>query len=332
MKPVKSAVIGMGLVGRQHANILASMEGAELLVCCDVDESASKLTPEGTTFTTSAEDALDTAGLEAVFVCTPQDSHAPIVQSALELGLAVFCEKPIADTLSAADSIIDTAMRTQSLLCVGHTWRFDSNYVAVAKKVASNAIGTPVQLTVRRYISALEGRTIAGRTTLAVELGVHDFDILRWLCGDANRVYAEASVVGSPDEETQEAVIALIRFKSGAIAAAEFNWMLDPATGRDWDNRLTVIGTNGSAYVELGNPPSVVYSQSGADFVRSDAVQDIHGTPTGNLRLEDEHFVRTVRGTRTWPITLEDARAALAIAVAIDESSATGRPVELRDV
>src|SRR3984893_9198557 len=100
MIPVRCAVIGIGMIGTEHAAILAACAEAERAACCDPYPALQDSIPPGFAFHTDLGATLEVAGLEAVFVCTPQHLHRPVVEQALARGLAVFCEKPIA---AAAD-------------------------------------------------------------------------------------------------------------------------------------------------------------------------------------------------------------------------------------
>lgn len=116
------------MMGAQHAAILAASAAADLLVCCDTDPKATRHVPSGSTFTTSIEEALDAPGLEAVFIATPQNHHLTAVRAAVDRGLAVFCEKPVADSLAGADAIAAEALRSERPLVIGHMFRFESRY------------------------------------------------------------------------------------------------------------------------------------------------------------------------------------------------------------
>ncbi len=112
--PVRCALIGVGMMGTEHAAILAASPSAELVVACDTDPGAAVRLPAGVRLTADLDDALDTPGLEAVVIATPQSHHLTAVRAALGRGLAVLCEKPVAHTLADADAIAALA---------GCTWR-----------------------------------------------------------------------------------------------------------------------------------------------------------------------------------------------------------------
>lgn len=328
MIPVRCAVIGIGMVGSVHAAILQACAEADLAVCCDTDPAREEVTPGGVSFHTDLDATLATPGLEAVFVCTPQHLHRPVVEQALAHGLAVFCEKPMASTLEDADAMIRAAEAAQAVLLIGHTLRFSPDYLAIHEAVSGGEIGTIVHMAARWNAPDFEGRIISGRTTVPQEMMIHDIDIMRWLAGDVERVYAEPykpPVTGpGPD-----AMVATVRFRSGAVGVLDHNWVMSAASGLESDHRLAVFGSAGSAFVENRDTPGIVFGVGRPSLKRTTYHSDPAGIPYGAMPTEDRYFLMSVRDGRTWPISLADARAAVACAVALDESARTGEPVTL---
>lgn len=330
MQPVRCALVGHGMIGREHARILAANPMADLTVVCDTDPAAASGVPEGTRFTADLDDALDTEGLEALWVCTPQQVHLPVVEAGMIRGLHVLCEKPFASSLGDADRMMELDKSTTGSLVIGHTLRFDPNYVAVHQAVATGRLGEIVHMSARWNAPDYEGRIISGRTTVPQEMAIHDLDVMRWLVGDIERVYAEAArheVVGpGPD-----AAVATVRFASGAVGALDHNWILPSDSGLRSDHRLAVFGTLGSAYVETRDSPAVVFSVDGIENIHSGYYSYPNGVPYGALPSEDAFFLGRVRDGRAWPLTLADARAALLAALAMDKSIEEERPVDLAE-
>lgn len=326
MKPVKCAVIGVGMVGTEHAAILDACAEADLVACCDTDPGRQESAPAGVAFHTNLDATLSTPGLEAVFVCTPQRLHRPVVEEALTRELAVFCEKPMASRLEDADAMIATATAGSGVLVIGHTLRFSPDYLAVHEAVSRGDIGTVVHMAARWNAPDFEGRIISGRTTVPQEMMIHDIDIMRWLAGDVERVYAEPyklPVTGpGPD-----AMVATLRFRSGAVGVLDHNWIMPTASGLESDHRLAVFGSDGSAFVECRAESAVVFGPGRPSLKRSTYHSHPTGIPYGAMPTEDRYFLASVRDGRPWPISLSDARAAVACALALDESAWTGDPV-----
>ncbi len=331
--PVRCAVVGVGMMGTEHAEILAASPAADLVVCCDIDEGARARVPPGIRFTASLDETMDTSGLEAVFIATPQRHHLDGIRAAVLRGLAVFCEKPIADSLEAADEIAQLAAAARTPVVFGHMYRFDPRYRAIREAIQAGRLGRLVHLSLRGFTPDFEGRLLAGRTTLAVENAVHGFDLLRWLAGEIERVYAEASTTGVAGDGLQDAIAVTIRFASGAIGSLETDWALPTATGLSSSHHFMVVGSTGVAWIDARDSGvGVLSTKAIPEFPGTLTYRDPVGTPYGLYRTEDEYFLGMVRDGRTWPVSTEDARAALAVSIAVDRSIAEARPVTLAEI
>jgi len=132
---IKTAVIGVGHLGQAHARVHASLEQAELVAVCDIDESRGSAIAErhATRSVRDYRELLDQ--VEAVSVATPTVSHHEIARAFLEAGVHVLVEKPIARTLDEADEMISVAESKNLILQVGHIERFNPAFVALSARV-----------------------------------------------------------------------------------------------------------------------------------------------------------------------------------------------------
>ncbi|HVA87464.1 MAG TPA: Gfo/Idh/MocA family oxidoreductase, partial [Candidatus Saccharimonadales bacterium] len=239
------------MIGIDHAAILAASPSAELVACADIDPRAAERVPSGVPFMTSLDEALATPDLDALFVCTPQAFHEDGVRRGLDRGLFVFCEKPIAHTLASADAIVRLAERYPGRLVIGHMYRFDPRWMAIQEAVSQGRLGRLVHVSLRGYTPDFEGVLLAGRTTLANENAVHGLDLLRWLAGDLERVYAEASRTGVAGDGLVDSIVVTIRFASGAIGAIETDWAMPADTGLSSEQHFSAVGSDGVAWIDL---------------------------------------------------------------------------------
>lgn len=332
LEPLRCAVIGLGSIGRDHAAILDALPETELVAGCDVDSARRDALAVGVPFVGEVEAVLERDDVEAVWVCTPQHLHREMVVAALERGLDVFCEKPIAHTVADADAMIRAAGRSpEAVLAVGHTLRFHPDFVVAMEAVAAGQVGTPIQLSARWNTGDHEGRVISGRTTVPLEMAIHDVDILRQMAGEVRTVFAVAAGI-SPCGPGPDAVVGTLEFESGAVAALDHSWIMPSATGMRSDHRLAVFGDRGTVYVETRSTPTQIFGPDGPSFPNTAYRQASASIPSGALVAADRHFVRTVRHGDPWPLTLGDARAALVIALAMDRSIVERRPVALQEL
>jgi predicted dehydrogenase len=331
MTPVGCAVVGVGMMGSEHAAILAASPAAELLVTCDPDPAAASRVPEGVPLEKDLGTALGTPGLEAVVVATPQEHHRAVVEAALDQGLAVMCEKPIAASLTDADAIVERGRRPGSRLVIGHMFRFDPRYRAIAEAVTDGTIGRPIQLTSRGNVPDFEGELLAARTSLAVENLVHSFDLAQWMLGPISRVYGEASSTDVLGAGVVDAVVITARFESGAVGMFASGWNMPSALGYLSEHFFSLLGSEGLAWIDGRDSGTGIVGQATTRFPSTLSYRDRDGVTYGLYRTEIEAFLRYVRDpAATWPVTLDEARAALAVAIAADEAIDTGRPVEVR--
>ncbi len=330
---VRCALVGVGVMGRQHADILATSMLADLAVCCDIDPAGAERVPAGVPFTTSLEEALATPGLEALFIATPQPFHEGAVRAALERGLHVFCEKPIAHTLASADAIVALEAAHPGRLVIGHMYRFDPRWMALKAAVVDGRLGRIVHLSTHGYTPDYEGRALADHTSLANENAVHGLDLLQWLAGPISRVYAEASRTGVAGEGQVDAIAVTLRFESGAIGSVETDWAMPSATGLSGELHFSAVGSEGVAWIDARDSGVGVLSTQGAPaFPGTLVYRDPSGAEQGIYRVEDEYFLAGVRDGRPWPVRAAEARSALRVALAVDRSLETGAPVTVADL
>jgi predicted dehydrogenase len=333
MSAVKCAVVGVGMMGAKHAEILASSMAAELVVCCDIDLEAAVRVPPGCPFTTDMEEALDWPELDAVFIATPQQHHLLAVESAMKRNLSIFLEKPIADTLKAADSIVDMSRRYASTLVVGHMYRFDPRFRAVALAAQGGQLGNLVHVSVRLFTPDFEGQALARRTTLANENAIHAIDTLHWIAGDVERVYGEASSTGVVGQGLPDSIVATVRFRSGAVGSLQVDWALPSGSGVQSVDDVFVVGSGGVCWIDgRDSGVAVLRNNHPANFPSPLWYEGPGGRPSGLYQLEDDYFLAAIGSRAPWPISLEEARAAVAVGTAIDMSIAQRRPVELSEL
>lgn len=329
MEPVRCAVIGLGMIGSEHARILHSLPQADLIAVCDrraeLHEAFRDL---GAGFFDDVERCLDTPGLEAVWVCTPQSTHLAIARAALDRGIHVLCEKPLAADRADALELAEHGDTTIPRLVVGHTLRFQAEFVALQQAVEAGTLGRIVQIAATRNVPDFEGAILSGRTTPIGEVAVHDLDMMLQLCGPAVEVSAMTSTIAvagpGPD-----ATSALVRFASGAVGSLVTNWITPSRTGLPFVQRFSVFGTEGTATVDTTTSTVALHSLNGAAYPNASYLAETHGVFGGALAVEDARFLAIVRNGGEWPVTLRDAVRALELAAAVDEAAAAGATVAI---
>ena len=211
--PLRTAVIGVGHLGRQHARIHSDLarEGlTEFVSVCDLDEpTAQGIAAERNVAWTS--DWRKLIGLvDAVSLSVPTESHSEIACALLAVGINVLVEKPIARTLAEADEMIAAAARSGALLQVGQLERFNPALVALRPHVRN-----PVYFEIHR-VGEFTARSLD--IDVVLDLMIHDLDIVQWLVGE-NVAVTEVHAVGIPILTGKvDAANVRLEFSSGAVA------------------------------------------------------------------------------------------------------------------
>jgi myo-inositol 2-dehydrogenase/D-chiro-inositol 1-dehydrogenase len=266
--------------------------------------------------------------VEAVVIAAPARLHAGLVVAAAEAGKNVFCEKPMALTLADADRAIDAVRAAGVVLQVGFNRRFAPDWREARALLDAGRIGTPRLL---RSLTRDPGGFDPARVppnTIFLETLIHDFDTLRFLNprADAVDVYAVADALVEPgwrERGLLDTAVVTVRFDNGSIGTAEA--CFEAAYG--YDVRAEVLGPGGA--LTLGDGRRTTMAYSGASGRITETVRSDQELFAGAYTAELAAFVDAVRTGSPSPVTGEDARAALAIALAAAESVATGRPVRI---
>ncbi|SRR5581483_11271674 len=210
---LRTAVIGVGHLGQQHARLHAALtaEGkAQLVGVCDIDpKRAERIADEW-----HVEALTDWRGLigkvDAVSLAVPTESHCEIGCAFLEAGTHVLVEKPISRTLDEADRMIEAATKGAATLQVGHAERFNPALVALHPYVKN-----PVYFEIHR-VGQFTARSLD--IDVVLDLMIHDLDIVQWLVGEEVGV-ASVHAVGIPILTNRvDAANARIEFETGAVA------------------------------------------------------------------------------------------------------------------
>lgn len=332
---VRVALVGSGRMGAFHgASLARRIPGARLAAVADpAPGTAERLAAElgaPASYTDPAE-AFASPDVDAVVIAAPARFHSDLVVAAAAAGKPVFCEKPVGLALADVDRAIDAARAAGVVLQVGFNRRFAADWRAARALLDDGTLGTPRLLrSVTRDPGGFDPSRIAPDTIFNETL-IHDFDTLRFLNpgADAVEVHAFADALVEPewrDRGLLDTAVVTVRFDNGAVGVAEA--CFEAAYG--YDVRGEVFGSAGMATLGDGRRTGLVLSGAAGrvvDTVRSD--QEL--LPDAYV-AELAAFVEAVRSGMPPLVTGEDARAALAIALAAAESVRAGRPVRIEEV
>jgi predicted dehydrogenase len=330
MDNVKVGVIGVGFMGEFHVRVLLEMPGVDLVGIADNNQERAKEIASKYqigSYYTKPEDLCQQ--VEAVVIASPEMAHEEHAVSVLQAGCHVFLEKPLADTLEAGQAIFDQAAKSDRLFMMGYILRFDPRYIKGKEAMAQ--LGKITALHARRRGSIEVPQRVVGWSHPLFYMGVHDLDMLRWYTEDeVSEVYSMASFK-LLDGKKPDVVVATLRFRSGAVATVEINWILPPEFKTPLESKIEVFGEGGMVLVEsLDQGVRYCLRETGYEFPDALHWPELHGRIEGDLKRELEHFIRCVRTGEQPMVTAKDGLESLKIALAIMESIETGKPVSLR--
>ncbi|UOQ90888.1 Gfo/Idh/MocA family oxidoreductase [Agromyces endophyticus] len=261
--------LNIGIVGFGARSTLAKEahrpgRGSRVTAVCDLSErsreEARAALPEASV--TSSIDELLASGVDAVMVLTPDHQHAPVAIAALEAGVPVFCEKPLAVTVEDADAILETARRTGTRLYVGHNMRHMSVVLLMRRLILEGRIGEVKAIWCRHFVGNggdfyfKDWHAEREKTTgLLLQKGAHDLDVIHWLAGAYTtdvQAMGSLSVYGDIDDR---------RDRSGERMRDWFsldNW---PPTAQTGLNPVIDVEDISMVNMRLGNGVLASYQQ-----------------------------------------------------------------------
>ena len=231
MDQLRTALIGVKGVGRQHLKGLQANPRAALVAVADLDRAAAvELAGPEVPYFADYQTMLDQARPDAVIVATPHFLHAPMTLAALEANAHVLVEKPIAMRVSEADRMVEEAQRRGRVLAVGHNYRAFAANRRLKEIVDGGRLGRIYRVLwqwLENRPESYYGRDIWRCTWRHAGGGVlmnqtsHDIDLLCWLLGKPVEVTAAVDNLAHR-HEVEDTALATVRFASGALASLQF--------------------------------------------------------------------------------------------------------------
>ncbi len=354
---LRVGVVGAG-VGRAHLRGYAALPKAvEIVALCDADES--RLEQVGNEFNIPLRypdaDALFASGkVDAVSLCVPNSLHAPLAVSALESGLHVLCEKPLAETVESGRKIVAAAAESTGKFVVAYTRRARPDVRWLKQAISEGVLGDIYQIktgwTREAGIPGWGGwftdKQIAGGGPL-IDLGIHMLDAAMWMVGypqpltvsgmtfanfgpRQSKTFRYKAATGMPGQYTvEDAANAFIRLQGGINLNVEVSWASHQRPGMD-DYFLSLMGTQGTAELYVANYTThdtlTLYTEvAGAPVITKPIVDASVNDHVENVA----QFVWCILDDTPPPVTAEQGLVGLQIVEAIYLSAEQGREVSL---
>jgi len=343
MSPVRLALIGVGTIGSRHLRLMQNEPDCKIVAVADPVHDAKKQAEEvGVPYFADYAEMLSIVRPAGAIVATPNELHTPVGTACAEHGIHILMEKPVAHSVAAAQQLVDAVRSADVSMTVGHHRRFDPAVVAAETILSAGEIGKLVAVSglwaLRKQDSYynVDWRRGPSGGPILINL-IHDIDMLRYLCGEIDFVFAQTSsdVRGFAVEDT---CAILFKFRCGVLAtmtasdATPSPWGWEQATG---DNPV-VPQTGKGCYRFLGTAGSLEFPSMELWRHTADGIGDQRNDILPEQRPQGErsafveqlrHFCELVRGNVAPKVSGEDALATLAATTAVIESAKRGETV-----
>ncbi|HEY8448135.1 MAG TPA: Gfo/Idh/MocA family oxidoreductase [Thermomicrobiales bacterium] len=320
-------VVGVGMIGRRHAENLAwRIPRARLVAVADARSEVAKAVAEelgAPHWFTTADELAAHPDVEAIVVASSHHAHLEGILAAARHMKDVLCEKPITPTLAEADQAIAAVESSGIRLDIGFMRRYDPAYVAAKQRIDAGEIGDPIGIKATHRNATLPPSFAGSDVGAFVDAAVHDYDNARWLLGDeVVEVQAMTAPVLEP-RRGDDLALSSLRFARGGLGNVEVYLTCQYA----YDVRTEVIGTKGTIFI--GSLPDSACFVATANGVSYRAVDHwLRRFGEAYLRELEDWVERTLSGAPP-AVTGHDGRAALEIALAATRSARIGAPVAL---
>lgn len=303
---VKVGVVGTGAVSQLvHLPILLERPDVEVVAVADRDERKARAIADRFEVSRVVDDAglFSDPDVDAVLLCTPNHLHEDQAVAALEAGLHVLVERPLALTAAGCRRILAAAEYSKRSVVVGMSHRFRPDVAALRAFVGGNELGRPYAARVAWMNRRVEVRRSTWRQQpdeagggAFMDLGVQALDLGLWILGQP-RIQRVSAVMTRAEYEVEDAATVLLETEEGVALTVEVSWSYNASEDRHY---ARVLGTEGSGSL----PPLEVYKQLGG---RPMEVTPRQPEPSGTrpymnaYRRQIDHFLRAIRGVGDSP-------------------------------
>lgn len=321
---VKLGLLGAGIIANSFMQAAPSVAGLQVTLICDTceDKARALAQPHGAAWTTDYRQALAEDKIDAVYIALPHHLHEAAAVAAAQAGKHILLEKPMANSLEAADRILAAQRSAGIKLMLGFTHRFHAELQSAKRLIDAGELGrltlaTDIMTTGGRIPGWFWQKRQAGGGVLHVN-GAHSFDRLRWLTGsEIVEVFAYAGTYDARKTVEDSAVVAL-RFANGAMGATIHNWVVDFDLPFKCD--LDLYGSAGALRIDTWN--ALEFANARHAWTQKRVRDDV-------FEKEISEFIAAIREDREPCVSGEDGRRSLACVLAAYESARAGKPVTL---
>jgi len=271
---IKIGFVGTGGIANHHMRTIAQIDEGEMVAFCDVvaEKALAASSTYGGKAYTNHLDMYDSEDLDAVYVCLPPFAHEQQEIEAVQRGLSIFVEKPVATTAEKADEVLAAVREADVLSAVGYHWRYMDTVASARERIGDQPIGFALGSWMGGMPGVYWWRVFAESGGQMVEQTTHIFDLARYLMGEVKSVHAFTRTGLMQEVErydVHDASVTNLVFASGTIASITSACMLSAGGGVGLDfylqdqvlrldgRSLTVEKPGGKEILNLGNNPTL---------------------------------------------------------------------------
>ncbi|MHC4124807.1 MAG: Gfo/Idh/MocA family protein [Planctomycetota bacterium] len=339
---IKVGIVGIGFMGRMHFSQYKAHEDVEIAAICDTDENKFEQQDVAAGNVPGADKPLDFTGIElysdfdkmlaeanldAVSITLPTYMHRDYTLKALNAGLNVLCEKPMAVNVEQCEEMITLAEKKNKVLQVGHCLRFWPEYAKTKEIIDSGEYGQVKVATFQRlsltptwswnnWLMAPKGRSGGA----LMDLHIHDADYIQYVFGMPKAVSAHATIFTSEDFDH---VVTSYIYDDDKVITAEGGWAMAPGFG--FEMSFNIILEKATIVYDCTKDPAFKVCKAEGDSFTPELEK------TDGYAQEIAHFIKSIKGQSVPPvITPQQSLNSVKLILAEKQSAETRKEVQIK--
>jgi UDP-N-acetylglucosamine 3-dehydrogenase len=316
MTNLRAALVGLGMMGQNHARVLSSLEGVELVAVADPQGDIRGALPN--TEILKSIDEVIAKKVDYCVIAAPTAFHEEISLKLIDADIHILIEKPISHTFESAQRISSAAAKRGVVGAVGHIERFNAAFQQARIRMQDGALGEIYQISTRR-LGPFPARI--ADVGVVMDLATHDIDLTSWITNsEYKHLSAQAATRSGRDHEDLVAIVAGLQ--NGIVVNHLVNW-LSPLK-----ERTTVITGEKGTFIVDTLTSDLTYYENGRVQMSQDQLAHFKGVSQGDVRMfafekpealktEHQNFRDAVLGLDSAVVTLESGCRTVKVAEAV---------------
>ncbi len=331
MATLRAGLVGIGMMGRNHARVLREIDGVELVGVAD--PAGDRHLVAGGAQVVNTVDELVALGIDMAVVAAPTGFHLAAGLELAAAGVPTLIEKPLAVDTSSAEQLVQAFESAGLVNAVGHIERCNPALRSLRERLANGDLGEIYQLATRRQGPFPNRIADVG---VVKDLATHDIDLTSWVL-QSPYATVSAQTAHKSGREHEDLISVTAMMANDIVVSHLVNW-LSPMK-----ERLTVVTGERGAFVADTLHGDLTFHENGVIVTEWDQVQSFRGVSEGNvtrfaiakpepLRVQHEGFRDAVLGRTSQVITMREGMETVRVAEACLQSSTEGRTIHLSEL